>query len=118
MASQRSWSKTSRWVEGNSPSFHGDKLMHSVQAGLMAGLGGVINVTKELQKSDPAYVGDTPESLKRAYYHVRSLPPRPTTEKDQWMSDLQRWGFPLEASCALVDRLVTIATKIPGLAGC
>jgi hypothetical protein len=47
MASQRSWSKTSRWVEGNSPSFHGDKLMHSVQAGLRAGLGGVINVTKE-----------------------------------------------------------------------
>jgi hypothetical protein len=70
----------------------------------------VISVTAELQKSDPAYEKDTPQSLQRAYYLARRLPPRPTTEKDRWMSSLQTWGCPPEASCALVDRLIAIVT--------
>jgi len=119
MALQQSWSRNSRWtrtVDGVlCRSFRGDRLLLSVQARFKTGLGTVINVTRELQKSDPAYEGDTPESLKRAYYHVLSLPPRPITEKDQWMSDLQRWGFSSEVSFSLLDRLVTIVTKIPGL---
>jgi hypothetical protein len=91
-------------------------LLLSVEAGLTArGLNSsmrkaVISVTRELQKSDPVYEKDTPESLQRAYYLARSLPPRPTTEKDRWTSDLQRWGLSPETSRDLVDRLINIVT--------
>jgi hypothetical protein len=94
----------------------GHNLVLLVTDGLKAhGQGALRRVLAEL-RTKPPYNGWELEQLRQGYYTASKASPPATDPRDQWLSDLQRWGRPPEASRALVDRLIAIVThRLPYL---
>ncbi len=79
----------------------------------------VRSVVRDICLRDPTFcerLGLEEQSIVRAYFKHRNTPSPPTEPRDQWISDLGKWGESPEASRALVDRWIAIVTiKLPNL---